>query len=252
MDTLIYLLAGALLPLFPLSMVFNKLLARLNHVIARVLLLLIWPQLGLLLVQQLQAPPPDWLVLPALFTSALYALRALALRDVGQWSGFLATSSWALLWIPLHAGTPILDLHFYALGFSFPLVLLALLGAGLQRRFGAAYTGLYGGLASSIPRFSSMLVLVVLAVVATPLFPGFFIMLATILQAIADMPMIAFGVAAVWLLWSWAGSRLLQGLIAGPAGEQQTEDLPVAITWSFILLLLLLVAAGIYGLGELS
>ena len=69
--------------------------------------------------------------------------------------------------------------HLYALGFSAPLVLLALLSAGLEKRFGAAYTDLYGGLAQSIPRFSGVLVVVILAAIATPLFPGFFILLNT-------------------------------------------------------------------------
>lgn len=246
------LLTGIFLPLFPLSAGFNFLLARSRHVILRAALLLIWPQLGLAVLLLLVPTLPDWIVPLALATSGLYALRALVLRDVGQWSGYLATSAWALLWIPLQGGTPAVVLHLYALGFSIPLALLALLGAGLERRFGAAYTGLYGGLASSIPRFATVLVFVVLAIIATPLFPAFFIMLATILQVIVKMPGVAFGLAGVWLLWSWAGARLLQGLIAGPAGEHPAPDLNRATTWLFTLSLLLLVVAGIYGMGELS
>lgn len=252
MDMLPYILAGIFLPLFPLSMGFNLLLGRCRSVILRSLLLLLWPQLGLIAIQALKLPVPDWILPLALVTSGLYALRALALRDVGQWSGFLATSAWALLWIPLHGGTPHMTLQLYALGFSAPLVLLALLGAGLERRFGAAYTGLYGGLAQTIPRFATVQVFVVLAIIATPLFPTFFIMLATIVQAIASMPVIAFGIAGVWLLWSWAGARLVQGLIAGPASEHPATDLNHAVTWGYTLILLLLVMAGIYGLGELS
>jgi len=252
MDMLPYLLVGIFLPLFPLSMGFNLLLGRCRPVILRSILLLLWPQLGLIVIQALNLPVPDWIMPLALLTSALYALRALALRDVGQWSGFLATSAWALLWIPLHGETPLMTLQLYALGFSAPLVLLALLGAGLERRYGAAYAGLYGGLAQSIPRFATVLVFVVLAIVATPLFPTFFIMLTTIVQAITSMPVIAFGIAGVWLLWSWAGARLLQGLIAGPASEHHATDLNRAVTWSYTLVLLLLVVAGIYGLGELS
>lgn len=252
MDALLYLTAGIFLPLFPLSMGFNLLLGRCRQVVLRTLLLLLWPQLGLLLVSSLNTPPPGWLVPLALITSGLYALRALVLRDVGQWIGFLATSAWALLWVPLQGHTPIATAQLYALGFSAPLILLALLGRGLEHRFGAAYTGLYGGLAQSTPRLAAILVFVVLAIIATPLFPTFFIMLATILEAVATMPVIAFGVAGVWLLWSWAGARLLQGLIAGPAAEHRPGDLNHAVTWSYALALLLLVAAGIYGSGGLS
>jgi hypothetical protein len=252
MDMLLYMLAGIFLPLFPFSMVFNLLLGRCRPLILRGLMLLLWPQLGLLLLSAIDAPIPNWLVPLAVLTAGLYALRALALRDVGQWGGFLATSAWALLWIPLHGANPPMTLHLYALGFSGPLVLLATLGAGLEQRFGAAYTGLYGGLAESVPRFATVLVFVVLAVIATPLFPAFFIMLATILQAIANMPAIALGVAVVWLLWSWAGARLMQGLIAGSAGEVHPLDLNQAVTWGYTLVLLLLVMAGLYGIRELS
>jgi hypothetical protein len=251
MDILSCLLAGVFLPLFPLSMGFNLLLGRSRHVMLRALLLLLWPQLGLVVIRMLAPPIPDWLVPLALATSALYALRALALRDVGQWSSFLATSAWALLWILLQAGTSVVNLHLYALGFSTPLVLLALLGAGLEHRFGAAYTGLYGGLAQSIPRFAAILVFVVLAIIATPVFPTFFIMLATIEQAIENMPGIAVGVALVWLVWTWAGARLLQGLIAGPANGDDTIDLKHSTTLVYSLALFLLVVAGVYGIGEL-
>lgn len=252
MHGMTYLLAGIFLPLFPLSMGFNLLLGRCRHVALRVALLLLWPQFGLLLLQTWPTDFPNWLAPLALMTSGLYALRALALRDVGQWSGFLATSAWALLWIPLQEGTSITQVQLYALGFSAPLVLLALLGAGLERRFGAAYAGLYGGLANSIPRFAGVLVFVILAIIATPLFPAFFILLASIVQAIADMPVIAVGIAAVWLIWSWSGARLLQGLIAGPADKQQAADLSLSLTWIYSLVLLLLVVAGLYGIGELS
>lgn len=251
MPTGSYLLIGLFLPLFPLSMGFNFVLGQSRFALLRIGLLLLWPQIGLILLPMLDSPVPGWIVPLALFTAALYALRALALRDVGQWSGFLATSAWALLWIARQGDMPMLQLHLFALGFSAPLVLLTLLGTGLERRFGAAYTGLYGGLAESLPRFSAILVLVVLAIIATPLFPTFFIMLATVMQAATFMPLMAVGVALVWLLWSWAGARLLQGFIVGPAGDDAVIDLNRLATGAYALGLTLLIAGGLYGLGVL-
>lgn len=251
MPTGSYLLIGLFLPLFPLSMGFNFVLGKSRSAPLRILLLLLWPQIGLTLLPMLDSPVPGWIVPLALFSAALYALRALALRDVGQWSGFLATSAWALLWIVYQGGMPILQLHLFALGFSVPLVLLTLLGAGLERRFGAAYTGLYGGLAESLPRFSAILVLVVLAIIATPLFPTFFIMLATVMQAATLMPLVAVGIALVWLLWSWAGARLLQGLIVGSPGDDEVIDLSRLTTGAYTLTLTLLVVSGLYGMGVL-
>jgi hypothetical protein len=246
------LLTGLFLPLFPVSMLFNWLLGRTGNHLLRALLLLLWPQVGLLLLQNMALQIPGWLLSLALATSALYAFRVLAIRDIGQWCGFLATSSWAMLWIPVHADIPILHVQLYALGFSVPLVLLAFLGSVLEQRFGAACTGLYGGLAESIPRFSTILVLVVLAIIATPLFPSFFIMTAMLLQAISAMPAIAVGIAGVWLLWSWAGAWLLQGLIIGIPGEERPADLHAGTTWGYVSILGLLITAGIVGTGLLS
>jgi NADH:ubiquinone oxidoreductase subunit 4 (subunit M) len=128
---------------------------------------------------------------------------------------------------------------------------MAMLGAGLERRFGAAYLGLYGGLAHSIPRFSGVLVVVVLAIIATPLFPTFFAMLSLIINAMSAAPLVAVGIASVWLLWSWAGARLLQGLIVGPQ-DKTVEDLSQTSMWLYIAVLVALVFAGIYWLGGLT
>ena len=245
-------LTGLFLPLFPMSMVFNWLLGRTDNHLLRTLFLLIWPQIGLLLIHNLSFQIPDWLLSLALATSALYAFRVLAIRDIGQWCGFLATSSWAMLWIPVHADIPILHLQLYAVGFSVPLVLLTFLASVLKQRFGAACTGLYGGLAESIPRFSTILVLVVLAIIATPLFPSFFILIAIILQAMSAMPAIAVGIAGVWLLWSWAGAWLLQGLIIGIPGEERPADLHSAAILGYVSILGLFITAGIVGTGLLS
>lgn len=242
MSTAVYILAGLFLPLFPLSMVFNRLFARVRSPLARGLLLLAWPQAGLALLHAGDAEVPGWIVAWALATAALYALRALALREVGLWTAFLATSAWALLWVTApSAGDPALP-HLYALSFSVPLLLLTLLAAGLEQRFGAAYTGLYGGLAQALPRFAGVLVVVVLAAVATPVFPSFLTMLASI---VAATPAGALALGGIWLLWSWAGMRLLQGLVVGPAAKDPVPDLGVAVTWTYVAALGVLVVAGL-------
>lgn len=244
-----YLLAALFLPLFPLSVVFNSLLRRLRQPFLRGLLLLIWPQLGLTLVLALPGPRPDWLLPWALLSSALYAFRALTLREVNLWSGFLACSLWGLLWLVLdtHSGETAARLH--ALGLSAPLLLLSLLAGGLERRVGAAYAGLPGGLARSLPRFSGILVMVVLAAVATPLFPPFATMLGLMLATVPARPGTALALGGIWLLWSWAGARLLQGLVVGPAGPGAPADLNPAGTWGYVLALTALAADGLYLLG---
>ena len=141
-------------------------------------------------------------------------------------------------------------MHLYAVGFSLPLMLLALLGARLEERFGAAYTGLYGGLAQTLPRLSGVLVGVILAIVAAPLFPTFFAMLATVVAITPTMPLAALTVAGVWLLWSWAGTRLLQGLM-GPANGSKAPDLSLASTWAYTAVLVILLVSGHLLTGDL-
>lgn len=251
MGALIDGLAGIFLPLFPLSMVFNLLFARVRNAPLRTVLLVAWPQLGLSLAVRGGAWGSGWLLALALLTSALYALRAVGLREVGQWVGYLATSAWALLWAALFNHSDPQLIRLYALGFSLPLVLLVLLGARLEDGFGAAYTGLYGGLAQVLPRMSGVLVCVVLAIVAAPLFPGFFAMLATIVAATPTAPLAAVAIAGIWLLWSWAGVRLLQGLIVGPADGGEAPDLSLVSTWAYSAVLAALFIGGLYVTGGL-
>ena len=246
LEILIIFIAGIFLPLFPLSMVFNAILDKIKQVWIRVVLFITWPLVGLFIVSNSNPAIPDWLIPLALFTSALYALRMLTLREVNQWNGFLATSLWSLLWLPMMQETSIVLLYGYAISMSAPLVLLVLLSAGLEQRYGAAYTGLYGGLARTIPRFSGVLVTVVVAAVATPLFPTFFIMFNMIVKTVSRTPLVAMVLLLIWLLWSWAGTRLIQGLIVGRASDVKIADLDMMAVSFYSLMLFALIVAGIY------
>ena len=246
LELLLILLAGIFLPLFPMSTAFNAILDKTTHSGLRVLLFSIWPLIGLFLVLDRNLVIPGWLLTLALSTSALYAIRLLTLREVNQWSGFLATSLWSLLWLGMMQQTPSALLYGYAICMSVPLVLLVLLSAGLEQRFGAAYTGLYGGLARTIPRFAGVLVTVVVAAIATPLFPTFFIMLDMVVRTIAVSPLAAVVVLLIWLLWSWAGTRLIQGLIVGRASIVRIADMEITTFGLYSVVLLALVVSGIY------
>jgi hypothetical protein len=240
-----YMLAALFLPLFPFSMVLNMLYVRLRNPLLRSLVLLLWPQIGLIIIFFYDLSVSMWVLAWGLATSLLYALRMLALNELGLWTSFVATSSWALLWVLQDNAVAHLQLQLYALGICVPLIMMNLLCAGLESRFGAAYLGLYGGLAQALPRYSSILVLVVLAIDATPLCPTFFAMLSMILKAIPTTPLVAVVVGGVWLLWSWAGARLLQGLIVGPV-RVTAPDLSHASLWIYIIALGGLLLSGMY------
>jgi hypothetical protein len=187
-------------------------------------------------------------------TSSLYALRTVALRDLRLWTGYMATSAWSLLW-PAAAFAPLAGsmhaLAFQAAGLSAPFVLLTWISGRLDAEFGAAYAGVCGGLAGTVPRLSGLLTLAILAAVATPLVPGFFILLATTLHALPAMPGSALLILAVWLLWAWSGARILRGFIVGPARSAPVRDLGNAAAALLGLTFVVLMLAGIQISGDL-
>lgn len=245
-DLMTLLLAAIFLPLFPMSMVFNAVLDNIKQPWLKALLFIAWPLCGVFIILYAGVAIPDWVLTLALATSTLYALRMLTLREVNQWTGFLATSLWSLLWLAVIHETPEMLLYGYAVSMTVPLVLLVILSAGLESRFGAAYTGLYGGLARTIPRFSGILVTVIVAAIATPLFPTFFIMFDMVVETINVMPLATMALLLIWLLWSWAGTRLIQGLIVGRASNTKIADIGIASISLFSIVLLALAFAGIY------
>jgi len=245
-DLMNILLACIFLPLFPLSMVFNAIFDKAKYAWLRALIIIAWPLAGLLIVLNSNLVIPQWVMYLALSTSLLYSLRLLTLREVNQWSGFLATSLWSLLWIPLiQLGSADLIVLF-AIGMSMPLVALVLLSAFLEKRFGAAYTDLYGGLARTIPRFTAILITVVMAAVATPFFPTFFIIFDMVVETVTVMPQVAIALLLIWLLWSWAGARLVQGLIVGRGSKVKVADFNIPTIGFFSIALLALALSGVY------
>ncbi|MBN2872814.1 MAG: hypothetical protein JXJ30_07880 [Halothiobacillaceae bacterium] len=240
MSILLLLLAGFFLPLFPLSMVFNALLARFSHPAARVALIVVWPQLGVLLVLAAGLPLDGlhgglflwW----GLATAAFYAWRLLTVREIGQWAAMLATSAFALTWVMAAASRHAADLQVFALGFAMAPALLVVIATLLERRIGAAYSGLVTGMARDVPRLAGLLTVVLLAAMALPISPGFFAMLDLLFRSPPGPVMLAL---LTWLLWSWAGTRLLRDTVFGPRSGAETADICPAQAWAFTAVIVL-------------
>ncbi|MGB0722297.1 MAG: proton-conducting transporter membrane subunit [Gammaproteobacteria bacterium] len=247
-----YLIAGLFLPLFPLSMIHGALFGRLRNRWLRALLLLLWPQVGVLILARSGADVPYEILVWALLTALFYAFRALALREAGLWIGFVSISSWAVLWLSAHAGASAQTLHLQAFGFSAPLALLALITGDVERRFGAAYTGLGTGLAQNAPRLATLWVVAMVAAMATPVFPGFFTLLGAVANGASTSLPTTLVVLCTWLLWTWSGARLIQGLVVGPRASAPVADLGTPATWAYALTLGALALAGIVTVGGLS
>lgn len=240
------LLVALFLPLFPLSTVLNLVLARWRAPVARALLLLLWPQLGITLLHTLQPEIPGFVLTWALLTAALYALRLLTVRDLGLWAGLLASSALALTWGLAAQGADVTALRWFAFWFSLPPALLVLLTRPLAQRLGAAYAGLFAGLAETQPRLTVVLAAVVLSTVATPPFPGFFALL-DLLSGLGNAAVL--GVLGVWLIWGWAATRVLQGFVAGSGGKIVATDLGRSSLFTYTVVLAAYVAAGLLFTG---
>jgi hypothetical protein len=240
--TLILALVAVFLPLFPLSTVHNLLLTRLRAPVVRSVVLLLWPQIGVTLLDLWQLQIPGFVTAWAVASAAFYALRLLTVRDLGLWAGFLATSAVALIWGMAAHGADITELRLFAFWFSLPPALLVLLTGPIVQRLGASYAGLFAGFAQGQPRLAGVLTVVVLSTIATPPFPGFFALL-DLLRRVDSAA--ALGVLGVWLIWGWAATRILQGFVAGSGRKILAADFAPSVALTYIGALAVLTLAGV-------
>lgn len=239
-------LIALFLPLFPLSVVPNLIYARLHAPLARAALLLLWPQIGVSLLYVVQPQIPGFVPIWALLSAGLYAVRLLTMRDLGSWAGLFASSALALTWALVARGADETTLRLFVFWFSLPPALIALLTRPLIQRFGAAYAGLFAGLAERQPRLGIVLTAVVLSTVATPPFPSFFALL-NLLHGLDSA--LALGVLGVWLIWGWAATRLFQGLVAGHGHTIVAADFTHASLLTYSAVLAVFAAAGLWVSG---
>jgi NADH:ubiquinone oxidoreductase subunit 4 (subunit M) len=191
----------------------------------------------------------------AVSTAVLYALRTLPLRDLNLWTGYMSICTWTLLWPAAVFDSSTAGgatLAYQAVALSAPFLLLAWLADRLETDLGAAYAGLFGGLAHTMPKLSGLLVLGVLAAVATPPAPGFFTLLDTSVNALPASPGVALLILTIWLSWAWSGARILRGFIVGPDCTDPKRDLGPAATGLFGLIFVLLALAGISLWGKMT
>lgn len=240
------LIAALFLPLFPLSAALNLLLVRLRSPLARAVVLLLWPQIGVALLDT-QQDIPAVAVVWALASAAFYALRLLTVRSLELWAGFLVSSALALLWPLAAQGASGAELRLSALAFSLPAALLLLLTGPLAQRLGSAYAGLYAGFGDTLPRLAGVLSITVLGAIATPPVPGFFVLL-DVLEGAGTAAALA--VLAIWLTWGWAATRVLQGFIAGPGRAVRAADLGRICAVAYVTALGAFVIAGLYFAGD--
>lgn len=249
MEALSIVLLALFWPLLPLSLPVSALLERVRNPLARSLLMLIWPQIGVVLVGSLPTASTSnaiapwlgaWAVLGALF----YAWRLLSVRDLAIWARLHVTSAWSLLWLAWLAQLPPIQIAVLAVFLSLPAVVLTQVSAALQRRSGGAYLGLGGRLGSRWPRLAAVLAVALTAALAAPPMPPFFALLHLVLVSTWPLALCA---AVVWVLWTWAVARLWQISLFGAGGDvpQPDDDLNRATIWLLFAFAAVLAAAAL-------
>ncbi|WP_312262681.1 hypothetical protein [Candidatus Igneacidithiobacillus taiwanensis] len=233
MEWIILFLAAVLLPVFPFSWIFNRLVESAPGPWARALAILVLPQLGVLLLYKTgphaSLPAPFWRVwlMLVLFTAIFYAFRAVSARELRIWARLTASSGLTLAWLLMASHAEMVAVQLFALAWSLPAALLMIWAGMLSQRMGGAYLGLRGGLATELPRLSGLITLSALALVATPVFPSFF----ALLQVFAVLSL-----AWLWplllllLIWGWSIGKFLQDLLFGIYRGEPLTDIGVATT----------------------
>jgi uncharacterized membrane protein len=71
-------------------------------------------------------------------------------------------------------------------------------------------------------------------------------MLEMVVKIISTTPLAATVLLLIWLFWSWAGARLIQGLIVGRASTNEITDMEITTIGLYSMVLLALVVGGVY------
>lgn len=233
MDWLLLALAAVLLPVFPFSLLFNRLISSAPGYWMQAAAVVLLPQLGIRLMDLLpQSRLPflhgsSWIGL-VIFTAMFYAFRAISVRDVAVWARLMATSGLTLAWLLRMPQTAPSAMPSLALAWSAPAALLTILAGRLAARAGGAYLGLQGGLATVLPRLSALMALSALAVGATPVFPSFFTLIHVFLVLHLSW---LWPLLLLILIWGWSVGSFLQELLFGTYRGERIPDLGAATTW---------------------
>ena len=257
----LFCLFALMLPLFPLHGLYVAALTQLPGY-ASVLLAFLLPITGLYglagLLPELPAELLNGVSLLALFGTLYGSLKALAQVRVTRLLAYGGLAFYSILWWHLAAAetaTPQAIIYTS----SVALVTGGLLFAwrAVQTRYGDLALDRIGGLARPMPRFATLLSLLVMAAVGLPpfgLFSGYMAMLLH--PSIAISMSISVGLTIILLAWftaSWYLFKLMQRVLFGPhRSDLPCEDLGPAEVAPLVIVLVLLLALGIapHGLVE--
>ncbi len=236
------------LPLFPFHGLFVGAVAYLPASVAAFTGFAL-PFLGFIGLGSVGSALPPWMQ-AGLFVAALLGafygvMKMIARYHIGEQVAYVGVTLLAVPWWHLSVAGEAAPAALYVTAIGLVLLGLRLAAGFLQARFGHLDIDKIRGLARPMPRFATLLILFMMAVMGLPLFGVFSGFMALLLGPSSfGAPDLA-GVVVLWFLASWLLTSLLQRLLFGPP---RTDVLYRDLTWPevcslAVLLVMLAVAA---------
>jgi NADH:ubiquinone oxidoreductase subunit 5 (subunit L)/multisubunit Na+/H+ antiporter MnhA subunit len=245
----LFVCVAILLPLFPLHGLYVAALTRFPEHRAVALAVLL-PAAGLFGVANLLPDLPTetlhFVRILALFGAVYGSVKALGQTRVPQLLAYAGVSFFSALWWNFGVTGD------FAVQPSIYLVATILISAGMllawqrvRRRYGNLTLERMHGLAGPMPRFATVLSLLVMAAAGLLPFGLFSAYVAMLLQTSITVSWELMLILFTWFLASWYLFRMMQRLLFGPhRADIRYEDLHTSEVAVFALLLLILIALG--------
>jgi NADH-quinone oxidoreductase subunit M len=247
-------LAAVALPLFPLHGVYAFVLTRFPGFAAAGLALLL-PLAGLYgagsVLPELPAGVLSGIKVLALAGALYGSIKALAQARATGLVAYGGLAFYSILWWHLATAGRVMSKDVIFAGAAALVVAgLCLAWQALRTRYGDLALDRIGGLARPMPRFATLVGLLVMAAAGLPpfgLFSGFIALLFDPLNDVASGGSVAMVIVLlVWFIASWYLYKLMQRLLFGPhRPDLSYQDLRLAEVAPLVAVLLILLAMGV-------
>ncbi len=252
MAAMVLLVAFAVaFPLFPFHGAFIATLGNLPGSLPAFLVVLL-PSLGFLGVSVLIPNLPDWIthsIFVLALLGAMYgALKALVQFRMGHLLAYAYLAQMGIVWwyVAVNGSTTPQAVMFFS-GLALVTSGLYLAGHHLRTRFGHLDMDKLGGVAHSMPRFATILIVLITAAMGLPLFAVFSAFFEMMLHVSTAFPWSTLAILAIWLMVSWHYALLMHRVLFGrslvPAFPRR--DLAPGELLPLILMVLVLMLAGL-------
>ena len=206
-------------PLFPFHGAIIATLGNLPGSLPAFLVVLL-PSLGFSGMSGLIPNLPDWLmysIFALALLGALYgALKALVQFRMGYLLAYAYLAQMGIIWwyVAVNGSTTPQVVMFFS-GLALVTSGLYLAGHHLHTRFGHLDMDKMGGVAHSMPRFATILVVLVTAAMGLPLFVVFSAFFEMMLHVSTEFPWSTLVILAIWLMVSWHYALLIHRVLFG-------------------------------------